>query len=133
MPKPYKKPLAKDGTHRGSNSIYPDKRDIVLEHLRVGHTDIDACIMSGISHHAFYDWIKKHDDFAEDVKKARLTAKDQCVKIVRKAALKTWQAAAWYLERRFRNEYAMKQFVEHNGKVVSLTEKAEKTAKKYEE
>lgn len=44
--------------------------------------------------------------FVQAIKKARSEAMDRNVEIIQTAAKKTWQAAAWYLERQFPEEFA---------------------------
>ncbi len=49
-------------------------------------------------------------DFLDRVKKAEAEAENEMVAIVRKAAMSgTWQAAAWWLERRRPNAYALRR------------------------
>lgn len=94
----------------GAHGKYtPEMVAEIIKHLEVGHTDKDACALAGISQDTFYEWIKVHPEFSEAVKKARITAKDQCIKVVRKAAITSWQAGAWFLERKYRDEFALRQ------------------------
>ncbi len=83
----------------------PSLQDKVLEALRIGHTDGDACSLSGISQSTFYEWIKTIPEFSEKVEQARLKAKDTCIKVVRRAALTNWAAATWWLTRRGGKEF----------------------------
>lgn len=122
---------AKPKDKRGRLGKFSEVQDMLLAHLRVGHTDKDACTLSGINPDTLYTWIKEKPDFSEAVKKARLVAKDQSIKIIRRAALRNWTAAAWYLERKFRDEFSTKHFINHDGTIVNLTEAAAKTAAKY--
>lgn len=89
----------------------PETIDRLIEALATGHTRKDACTLADISDETLSNWMKKDLDFLEAVKKAELVAKDQCIKIVRQAALKSWQAGAWYLERKYRDEFAQRQEV----------------------
>lgn len=117
----------------GRRGKFAEVENELLAHLRVGHTDKDACILAGINTDTLYTWLKDKPEFSEAVKKARMVAKDQCVKIIRRAALKSWPAAAWYLERRFRDEYSTKHNVTHDGTITNLTSKSAETAAKYED
>lgn len=49
-----------------------------------------------------------YDQFYQKVKAARAEAEGLMVQIVRQAAAKTWQAAAWYLERRYPKHWALR-------------------------
>lgn len=131
--KPKNEPPKKPKAKMGRKSKFDDVQEELLAHLRVGHTDKDACTLAGISTETFYTWLKDIPDFSDTVKKARMVAKDQCVKIVRRAALRSWPAAAWYLERRFREEYSTKHNVTLDGTITNLTAQSAKTASKYED
>lgn len=93
---------------RGRKTIPPSEWDRLLDALKLGHLDKDACILAGVSRETFYKKIKEDSDFSDKVNKARLHAKDMCVKMIRKTALTRWTAAAWWLERKYRDEFAVK-------------------------
>jgi transposase-like protein len=57
-----------------------------------------ACV--GISEDTFYKWIKRYPEFAESLKKADALAEAKRVQTILKAGNESWQAAAWYLERK---------------------------------
>ena len=78
-------------------------------------TAIDAC---GIAETTFYMWMRKaekdledgkdnvYTQFLQSIKKAETADKLNRLKVIRKAANDgNWQAAAWELERRYRDEY----------------------------
>lgn len=78
-------------------------------------TAIDAC---GIAESSFYTWLQKGEkdladgrktiyaEFLKSIKKAETKDKLSRLKVIRDAANDgTWQAAAWELERRYRDEY----------------------------
>lgn len=93
---------------RGRKKITPSEWDAVLEALKLGHLNGDACILGGVSEDSFYNKIKTDPEFSEKVNKAKLKAKDMCIKMIRKTALTRWTAAAWWLERKYRDEFAVK-------------------------
>src|SRR5262245_2955154 len=71
-----------------------------------GQTQRTAALSCGIGETTFYRWLEEADngndlarEFRESIKKAKAEAEGRMVKLVRKAAVKNWQAAAWYLER----------------------------------
>lgn len=125
------KPKAKPSIKTGRKSKLPDTKEEILGYLRVGHTDKDACMLAGISHETFYSWIREFPEFSDTVKKARLASKDVHVKLIQKAAKKSWMAAAWFLERKFKDEFSTKQYMTHDGTITNLTDTAAKTAAKY--
>jgi len=81
--------------------------DKICHYIREGNTQRDAAILSHITEKTFYEW-KKKSEFCEAVKKAETEAKEAMITIVRRAAVKHWAAAAWWLERRYKDEYALR-------------------------
>ena len=71
----------------------------IVKLLEAGNYNETACEYVGISEDTFYRWIKEKSEFSESVKKAKAKAVARNVMIIEKAAQKTWQAAAWWLER----------------------------------
>jgi hypothetical protein len=57
----------------------------------------------------------KKPEFSEAIKKAETDCKSRNIGIIQSAAIRTWQAAAWFLERRYHDEYALKNIEEHQG------------------
>lgn len=92
-----------------------EKTEEICKHLETGLRREDAWEFVGISEATFYEWLKK-PEFSESIKKAELKNKQRNIVIIQNAAKKTWQASAWWLERRFPEEFALKQRLEHTGK-----------------
>lgn len=104
----------------------------ICDNLRLGHTIEDACVLSGISKDTFYRWLKKKSDFSDAIKKAEIECKRAHIANIRRAAMgirvlidpkdpekgykftkdPIWQASAWWLERRYKEEFSTKQEVE---------------------
>jgi transposase len=82
----------------------PEVRARVCEALSAGNTRSAAAEYAGIGETTFYRWMSEddpeHREFREAVKKAEAIAEVRNVAIISKAAQDTWQAAAWWLERR---------------------------------
>ena len=95
--------------------------DRLLNALRLGHFVDDSCEYAGISQDSYYRWHReaaplqaKYDaggkltaeeeqirKLSETIKQAELAGQSAALDIVRTAAANgTWQAAAWFLERR---------------------------------
>lgn len=89
----------------------PDKVAEICKTLETGMTIDDTCILCGISDSVFYEWIKERPDFADSVKRAQARNKQRSAVIIQKAANTSWQAAAWWLERKYRDEYAKREEV----------------------
>ena len=82
--------------------------DEICNHLREGRTQKDAAILANISKETFHQWLLK-PDFHDRVKKAQSEFKKQLEVRVQVASNTTWTAAAWMLERRFKDDYALRQ------------------------
>ena len=97
----------------------------ICEYLEAGLTNKDAAILSGITEQTLYDWIKKHSNFSQSLQKAEAKAKQKMIDTVRKAASghkdgdnivnPVWQAAAWWLERKHKDEYSLRQEITGKG------------------
>lgn len=109
-------------------------KEIIIEianHIKEGATNKDAAILSGISEKTLYNWIEKYSNFSQTLQKAEAEAKQKMINTVRRAAsgykdgdkkiYPVWQAAAWWLERKHKEEYSLKQEVEHSGKIITVT------------
>lgn len=130
QPKPDEKPK-KPKTGRNTKRT-PTTQEILLEAVKIGHTDAHACELAGISRETFYVWLKTIPDFSDTIKKARLFAQDRNMKIIHNAARRTWTAAAWWLERKCKEEFSVKTIHEHEGTVpIVLSEEAAKRLAKY--
>ena len=87
----------------------------ICEGVRLGLTPERAAVLAGIHRDTFYDWKAKGEkaktgrffDFSDAVKKAQIRFEEDNLEIIRKAARgRTWQAAAWLLERRMPERYS---------------------------
>lgn len=96
----------------------------ILKNLRLGMNKEDSSLLAGVSRDSLFTWQKQYPDFAEAVEKAQLQCKQRCIGIIQKAAMKSWTAAAWYLERRHHTEFAEQQKFQHsgpNGQPIAIT------------
>jgi len=101
----------------------------VEKYIKSGMTQEDCIEYLGIHRATFYNWRKdglklqklqkekltEYEelllDFIDTLKKAQVENKMRCVGIIQKAAETTWQAAAWFLERRYYEEYGRKDYL----------------------
>jgi hypothetical protein len=91
---------------------------VVLKSLRAGNTRTASADYAGIGRKTFYRWLESDDTFRHNVQKAEAGAEHHMLARVKGAADKgTWQAAAWWLERRRRDAYALALQHEHSGRV----------------
>jgi hypothetical protein len=87
----------------------------LTEALRSGSYRIDACRAAGIHYNTLLAWEKKGEsqksgeyiDFLDALRRAEAEAVVSNVKIINKAATGgDWRAAAWFLERKYPNNWA---------------------------
>lgn len=81
----------------------------ICEIIADGSPNKFAAHANGISEDTFYEWMKVHPEFSEQVKKAQAEAVNRNVRIIKQAATRSWQAAGWWLERTQRNDFSLKQ------------------------
>lgn len=89
--------------------------DRLLKALKDGNTMGDSAVFAGISYKTLNSWLNQGAeaeegtlarDFYEQVELAKTMAIDDCVKSIKGAAKRgTWQAAAWFLEKRVPEVY----------------------------
>ena len=106
-------------------------KDIVCDYIRKGNTYEAAAAAAGIWPATIFNWKKwgeraktgKYFDFLEEVKRAELEAERLFVEAIAKAAFNgTWQAAAWFLERRRAEGWARKDHLDltSGGEVIKI-------------
>lgn len=82
----------------------------IVNALSAGNTRRDSCAYAGISEDTFAVWLKDKPDFSDAIEKAEADAAVRNVAIIAKAAQEgTWQAAAWWLERRRKDQWSARQ------------------------
>ena len=118
---------------RQTPALSQQQRDVCVQVIRDGGTDRAAFGSAAISESTFYDWMKRGEDlvgqtkltrvqtaqvqFLEDIKKARAEAEIRAMRVIQVAMAEHWQAAAWYLERRYPGQYGRREVVEHAGEL----------------
>lgn len=95
--------------------LTPETQAVIIEALENGNYAETAATLGGISHDTFYTWIRKGEDgvepyaaFADATKRASAKAEAASLASVR-AQSDSWQASAWFLERRFPAKYAKRE------------------------
>ena len=94
-------------TRGGRPSKYrPDTVAAIIAAVEGGATYRHAAASVGVSERTLHDWQVRHPQFSQALKTAEAMACMAAVGTIRRAAeAGTWQAAAWYLERRYPAEY----------------------------
>jgi len=80
-----------------------------VSYLSNGNTIKASCLAVGISQQAFENWMNRGEKeqkgvyfrFYMAVKKAQANFEIYCLNIINRASIRSWRAAAWFLERRF--------------------------------
>jgi len=84
----------------------PAVEDQILRALAAGQARWPAAALAGISGNTLSRWISDDDAFALEVQRAEAQAVATALGTITKAAASgTWQAAAWWLERRYPAEW----------------------------
>lgn len=124
--------------------LTPDTQSAIVQALQAGNYFDASCEYAGITATTGYNWKKRGKEeaerrqkpnikegsktweteqpffeFFEAVKKAEANAEVAMAAIIRKASNESWQAAAWWLERRFPDKWGRRQTdVKHDGEVT---------------
>lgn len=115
-----------DGTLRSDYITYDSRNDDALvnrlcQALLAGNTIKNSCKLSGVDVSDFYRWMRDGVDAPEDsvprtfflrASAAMAEAEHRNVMLIQKAATRSWQAAAWFLERRNPEAYGRRERVE---------------------
>lgn len=106
--------------------------DEIVGAIRVGTPIIHAAQAAGIGETTFHRWCQEgraKPKSSKDPRRAFADAVDQAlsqsvrlrVTRIAKAGETSWQADAWWLERRFPDQFGLRQNIEHSGSLdVSL-------------
>ena len=96
----------------GKNKATPKTIKIILDAIRDGASQRDASALAGISEDTLSLWKRQDSDFSEQMRQKEIQFKTYQVKIIQKAAQRSWQAAAWLLERKYPSEYTNRVRIE---------------------
>lgn len=93
--------------------IRKEQWDGVLADVGLGLSVTDAAANNKMSKESVFKRKYKDKEFRDQFNKALITPKRQSIGIVRKASVTIWQAAAWWLERKFPDEFGLRQKLEY--------------------
>ena len=107
MPKGRYKDPNKKGWHNqyGPCNRYEDVIDDLCQHIEAGLIYEDACKLAGIHRDQFQTWMRDPKK-SQRLEKAKLEGKLRHLRRINEGE-KTWQSSAWFLERRYREEFAL--------------------------
>jgi hypothetical protein len=93
----------------------PEREQRRLNALAAGNTRKAACHFAGIGVQTLDDWQRRFGDLREAIEKAEADAEVRHVANIAKAAQDgTWQASAWWLERRRPDDFGRRERIELN-------------------
>ena len=108
----------------GRRSKMTDARvTALLNALRVGNTRRAACAHADIDPTTFYRWLDQDATFRNAIEKAEGEAESHYSTIIFRAASTTWQAAAWWLERRHPKDFGRRDQVDVQLDVQRMAER----------
>lgn len=89
----------------------------LLNALRAGNTRQASAAYAEINRATFYRWMDADASLRDSIEKAEAEAEVRfAAQVARAATNGTWQAAAWWLERRRPSDFALRSRVEMTGK-----------------
>ncbi len=80
----------------------------ILNAISQGLTQREASILAGISEDTLSLWKKQDSDFSEQMRQKEIECKLSHIQNIKKASEKSWQASAWWLERKYKEEFSIK-------------------------
>lgn len=117
---PAPKPQRKPRVGRKDQRRDPEMMKRLIDALVAGNTYGNACTLAGIGARTFYRWKAEGEDapegsfarqFWQRVKDAEAQAIHRNVMVIQQSAKKSWQAAAWWLERKYPGDWARREHV----------------------
>lgn len=118
--------------------LTPEVTDTILTLVRAGNYLEVAAAAAGVSRDSLFEWLKRGArerrsvtdgkrqkprkseqpfvDFSDALQKARGTSEAADLEVIRRAAVKNWQAAAWRLERKHPQRWGRRERHEITGK-----------------
>lgn len=80
-------------------------RAALIKALRAGMTRTEAAACAGVSYDSLKRWHDANPDFADALRRADAEAVMEAVEAIQHASWRQWRAAAWWLERRYPQEW----------------------------
>lgn len=100
----------------------PDTVDLICKYVAEGLFQKDAAVLAGVNPSTLSEWKSQYPELAKALKAAELSGKKEMLDSIRKASKKTWQSAAWYLERKHHDEWGLKNQHKVEGELtITLT------------
>jgi hypothetical protein len=104
--------------------LTPEVQEAVCEAIRHGATYQAASEAAGIAYATFNEWRKdsrlKYVKFSEAITRANADAQLNLLAKIANQSDKDWRAAAWILERRFKNDFGAAVDVTTGGEAITF-------------
>lgn len=102
--------------------------DIIIKALSEGEGRVRACKAANICYDTFLEWMEQKSEFLEAVKKAEMTGNDKIKDLQKRKIIDSpqWQSGAWWLERKYPEEFGLRQNLIHEGIPQNITFKVTK-------
>jgi len=100
----------------------PEIVEKIAGYVAEGNYASVACALAGVSEASYYAWLKDESkpEFLEAIKEAEAVAEAESIKSIREAGNSgSWQAHAWYLERKFKDRWTKEETknINHSGQI----------------
>ena len=103
----------------------PERAQQITDALAAGNTRKASAAHAGIGENTLGDWLRRFRDFRDAIEKAEAEAELAHVATIRAAAHDgTWQASAWWLERRRSDDWGKRDRLEIISSVRDLARRA---------
>ena len=107
----------------GASKLTDEVQGKIVSALKAGNYFDAACKYAGVTERTGYNWLAKgrkaksgvHFQFVQAIENASGSAEVATVAILRNSMPKSWQAAAWWLERRFPKKWGRRTFTTVEG------------------
>lgn len=86
----------------------PKTIETILNAIGEGLTQREASILAHISEDTLSLWKRQDSDFSEQIRQKEIECKLGHIRNIKKASEKSWQASAWWLERKYKEEFSIK-------------------------
>ena len=105
------------------SKLTPQLQQKIVDVIAAGNYHHVAARYAGIDQATFYRYMSLGEqaqsgiyfEFCKAVKEAEAQAQARNVAIIQRAANDSWQAAAWWLERKYYQDWGRKERIEHSG------------------
>jgi hypothetical protein len=98
-----------------------DQQKKIVYAIQLGNYTSVAVEAASVARSTFYAWMRRgrtgeepYASFRNAVRAAEAVAEASAIQVIRGAAQKQWQAAAWFLERKFPDRWGRKDRTEHS-------------------